>query len=137
MREHGSAGKRRRGIWALKRRFPDDIPRTKVRISTQNIRLRDVRRPSRSWLGRSSPDTLLLTRKHNSSLPAHPSLNIHTFRFSNPLKKSKLLLSLCSSHFLPVALSSHPSSSATNNPQSLVIPLILALAPASVSSVTI
>lgn len=60
-----------------------------------------------------------------------------TFLFNNPLKKSKLLLSLCNSHLFPVGLSSQPNSSATSKPQSAVIPLILALTPPSCSNVTI
>ena len=65
------------------------------------------------------------------------SMWAQTFLFNNPLKKSKLLLSLCSCTSLPVPLSSHPSSSATRRPQSRVIPLILARVPPSVSMVTI
>ena len=62
---------------------------------------------------------------------------IYAFVLNNPLKKSKLLLSLCSSHTFPVGRSSHPNSSACNKPQFLVIPLIRALAPPSCSNVTI
>lgn len=60
----------------------------------------------------------------------------YVFFLSNPLKKSKLLLSLCNSHLLPVLLPSRFNSSATSNPQSRVIPFSLALAPPSASNVT-
>jgi hypothetical protein len=62
---------------------------------------------------------------------------LHTFLFTRPLKRSKLLLSLCNSHTFPVALSCQSTSAALNKPQSVVIPSILALAPPSSSSVTI
>src|SRR2546429_6420384 len=64
-------------------------------------------------------------------------LQFQSFLFNSPLKKSKLLLSLCNCHIFPVGRSSQPNSSATNIPKSLVIPLIFAFTPPSASSVTI
>lgn len=50
-----------------------------------------------------------------SSLLKSPNV-FHIFRLTNPLKKSKLLLSLCNWYNRPVGRSPHPSSSAINNP---------------------
>jgi hypothetical protein len=74
--------------------------------------------------------------------PTHTTVAYHirnpqTFLLTNPRKKSKLLLSLCSVHTLPVPRSSQPNSSATSKPQSRVMPLIRARTPPSASSVTI
>ena len=94
--------------------------------------------------------TLLLTNKDltQSQTPYHARLHssyktrygwrkYYVFLLSSPLRKSKLLLSLCNSQTFPVGLSSQPNSSARRRPQSVVIPFILTLAPPSCSNVTI
>lgn len=55
-------------------------------------------------------------RGHDVRILICLSKDAQTFLFNNPLKKSKLLLSLINVKVFPVGLSSQPSSSAMSSP---------------------